>query len=300
MEIEITTPLELSDEESALIDMHSFINVMNVLSTELLILGSMLGSIDALEASRDRVWALLLAFSVTENAAHIATTVDEHEAFIRADIEAALDAHPRMRTHPNVAESLANIDSVFETLHQRSDELLDRLGSPEQWEPIEVESVTSNLKAFFDAVAQNSKGKYHIVYDVTQAGDDAYAVRFDIDAATQSTITMPPVFQDVLRDLAANARKYTDPGGMIEIGIHESDETLRFAVRDTGRGIPADEIESVIGFGERASNVHDKRTKGGGFGLTKAYQVTKEFGGRMWIASEEGEGTTIRIVIPRP
>jgi signal transduction histidine kinase len=300
MEIEITTPLELSDEETALLDMHSFINIMNVLSSELLILGSLLGDIDALQASRDRAWALLLAFSVPENAVHNAQMLDTHEAFIRNDVEAALDSKPHLRSNPEVAESLSNIDSVFETLHERSEEFLDRFDAPDQWVPLEVESVTSNLKSFFDAVAQNSKGKYQIVYDVTQQSDGDYAVQFDIGSASGHTITMPPVFQDVIRDLAANARKYTDPGGMIDIGIYEDDEMLRFAVRDTGRGIPADEIESVVDFGTRATNAHDKRTKGGGFGLTKAYHVTKEFGGRMWIASEEGEGTTIRIAIPRP
>jgi signal transduction histidine kinase len=39
---------------------------------------------------------------------------------------------------------------------------------------------------------------------------------------------------------------------------------------------------------------------GGGFGLTKAFMVTKRFGGRFWIASELGRGTRIRIVIPLP
>lgn len=39
---------------------------------------------------------------------------------------------------------------------------------------------------------------------------------------------------------------------------------------------------------------------GGGFGLTKAFLVTKQFGGRFWIRSEIGAGTRIRIEIPRP
>jgi len=42
------------------------------------------------------------------------------------------------------------------------------------------------------------------------------------------------------------------------------------------------------------------RTMGAGFGLTKAYYVTKQFGGRMWIASRLGVGTRITLIIPRP
>jgi hypothetical protein len=42
------------------------------------------------------------------------------------------------------------------------------------------------------------------------------------------------------------------------------------------------------------------RTMGGGFGLTKAFLTTKQFGGRFWIASAVGVGTRIRIHVPRP
>ncbi|MBM3853807.1 MAG: ATP-binding protein [Verrucomicrobia bacterium] len=105
---------------------------------------------------------------------------------------------------------------------------------------------------------------------------------------------------NVMRDLVANARKYTPPGGHITLAAHESQQELRVLVEDTGRGIPADEITTVVQFGRRARNVGDVRTMGGGFGLTKAVFVTKQFGGRFWIASEVGAGTRIKISVPRP
>jgi signal transduction histidine kinase len=48
---------------------------------------------------------------------------------------------------------------------------------------------------------------------------------------------MPAVFQDVVRDLIANARKYTPPGGKIIAGLYQDDEELRFVVADTGRRV---------------------------------------------------------------
>jgi signal transduction histidine kinase len=69
-------------------------------------------------------------------------------------------------------------------------------------------------------------------------------------------------------------------------------------VEDTGKGIPADEIEQVVNYGTRARNVQDQETKGGGFGLTKAWFVTKQFDGRLWIESEEKIGTTITLQLP--
>ncbi|XFA71814.1 ATP-binding protein [Thermosynechococcaceae cyanobacterium Okahandja] len=71
-------------------------------------------------------------------------------------------------------------------------------------------------------------------------------------------------------------------------------------LHDTGCGIPSSELTKVVGFGQRGSNVQHRRTMGGGFGLTKAFLVTKRFGGRMWIRSQEGVGTRITLQIPLP
>lgn len=84
------------------------------------------------------------------------------------------------------------------------------------------------------------------------------------------------------------------------MGLYQTEQELRYVVEDTGCGIPPDEIEKVAHFGHRASNVSNIRTMGGGFGLTKAFLVTRRFGGRMFIRSGLQRGTRIRIVLPRP
>ncbi|MCA1803493.1 MAG: ATP-binding protein, partial [Rhodothermaceae bacterium] len=109
------------------------------------------------------------------------------------------------------------------------------------------------------------------------------------------------MLKDVMRDLMANARKYTPPGGKIDIGVSMKQNVLRFVIEDSGIGIPQNQIEKVVEFGYRASNVKDTyKTMGGGFGLTKAYFFTKKNDGRLWIESREGLGTKISIEIPVP
>jgi signal transduction histidine kinase len=66
-----------------------------------------------------------------------------------------------------------------------------------------------------------------------------YIVNFSIDSVDGTAIHMPPVLQDVMRDLIANARKYTEPGGEISAGLADNGKELRFVVEDTGRGIPS-------------------------------------------------------------
>lgn len=82
--------------------------------------------------------------------------------------------------------------------------------------------------------------------------------------------------------------------------VRDDGKSLHFMVKDTGQGIPEDELERVTQYGYRASNTNQKRTMGGGFGLTKALYVVSQYGGEMWIDSEVDTGTRVTIVIPRP
>src|SRR5690606_18659171 len=115
------------------------------------------------------------------------------------------------------------------------------------------------------------------------------------------SLTMPVVFKDVMREIITNSRKYTNPGGNIDIKLEMSDHLLRFEVSDSGYGIPESELENVVDYKFRASNViQNKMILGNGFGLTKAYYNTKQLGGRMHIESVLDKGTTVIIEIPIP
>jgi signal transduction histidine kinase len=199
---------------------------------------------------------------------------------------------------PEIEESLSNIKSVLNILEVRSHEILARFEEPDKWIAHKTGELKQNLADVFAAIEKNSKGRYFIVYNIASKSPNDYIVDLNIDSVDGDIIYMPPVLQDVLRDIVANARKYSNPGGRISAGFKDDGQFLKIVVQDEGRGIPEDQITEVVNYGKRASNVGEKETMGGGFGLTKAYFITKQFGGRMWIKSGEGEGTTVRIQIP--
>ena len=122
-------------------------------------------------------------------------------------------------------------------------------------------------------------GRKRAIADATQIGRD-------VNVKEKPRISKTPVSEKP----AANTR-YSF--------LIENEIFLRFVVEDTGIGIPKDELESVVDLGFRASNLNGKKTYGGGFGLTKAYYVTKKYNGRFWIDSEVGKGTKIVIEIPK-
>jgi PAS domain S-box-containing protein len=101
-----------------------------------------------------------------------------------------------------------------------------------------------------------------------------------------------------LTNLLANAVKFSSPGGAVRITSEQRDGEMRFEVRDHGRGIPADKLETIF---ERFTQVDssDARQHGGtGLGLAICRSIVECHGGRIWAHSEPGQGSTFTVVIP--
>ena len=297
-EIEITLPLNLSDKEKGLLDMHSFLNLMNILMGEISIMELSFGSQPGFSA------ALAIASKIKEDLddidkvkLHLGQMKKLKKSILNALYEgfglAGVDT-----SDPEIKQSINNIISVLNILEVRSHEILARFQEPDKWVEHNISKLKQKYVDVFAAIEKNSKGRYFIVYNIASKSPNDYIVDLNIDSVDGDIIFMPPVLQDVLRDIVANARKYSNPGGRISAGLLDDSEYLKIVVKDEGRGIPADQVTDVVNYGKRGSNVEDKVTMGGGFGLTKAYFITKQFGGKMWITSDEGKGTTIRIQIP--
>jgi signal transduction histidine kinase len=301
MEVEITEIPPLAPGERSLIDMHSLLNVVNVLSGELMLVGLHLADDPNLLARSLRL-SQEITRGLTEpaKAFAFASRVADYEQEILEEIVAASAAHPVQAAQLDHRETVDNIRSVFSVLEVRAREVMAQLQAPGQWVSYTIDGLRNDFLAVFAAIEKNSKGRYRIIYNLARQQPNDYYVDFVVESSDRLSLSMPILFKDVVRDLIANARKYTAPGGTINIGLYETATELRFVVQDTGCGIPADEIRTVVGFGRRGSNVAQVRTMGGGFGLTKAFLVAKQFGGRMWIKSELGAGTRITVTLPRP
>ncbi|MBC8401214.1 MAG: ATP-binding protein [Candidatus Marinimicrobia bacterium] len=299
MRVEITSDLNLSPQEETMLDMHSFLNIMNVLNTELYLLGDKIDDEIILLPSLEHCQTIGASLSDRNQALDSARAVDKTKQIICDNINAIIITKPDMRDSAIITTTLENFNSIFDILKVRAREILARLTQGEQWVRYPIDQLTKNFINVFTAIELNSKGCYHIVYNIAAQTANDYLINFNISSVDKSSILIPAVFQDVMRDLIANARKYTPRGGTITAGLQDNGKKIRFVVHDTGKGIPPDEIEQVVQYGQRAKNVLNKKTMGGGFGLTKAYYVTKQLSGRMWIDSVIDSGTKIEIEFPR-
>lgn len=100
-----------------------------------------------------------------------------------------------------------------------------------------------------------------------------------------------------LVNLLSNAVKFSPPDSVVTISVQAADEVL-FCVRDQGRGIPADKLETIFGRFQQV-DTSDSRQKGGtGLGLAICRNIVQQHGGRIWVESSLGKGSTFYFTLP--
>jgi two-component system phosphate regulon sensor histidine kinase PhoR len=103
--------------------------------------------------------------------------------------------------------------------------------------------------------------------------------------------------EQVLVNLIHNAVKFTRPGGEVVLLAESAADGIRFGVKDTGIGIPAEAVSRVF---ERFYRVDKSRSGSGtGLGLSIARHIVEAHQGRIWVDSLEGRGSTFFFTIPK-
>jgi PAS domain S-box-containing protein len=109
----------------------------------------------------------------------------------------------------------------------------------------------------------------------------------------------PDYILQTLTNLIGNAIKFSNPGTTVWLQVSAQGDRVLFQVRDEGRGIPPDKLESIF---ERFHQVDasDSRQKGGtGLGLAICRQIIELHGGKIWAESTLGQGSTFYFTLPR-
>jgi len=115
----------------------------------------------------------------------------------------------------------------------------------------------------------------------------------------------PGRLRQVLTNLVGNALKFTHQG---EIAVevrpdgppHDGVVDVRFSVRDSGIGIAPEKLEDIFGAFEQADGSTTRRYGGTGLGLAISRRLVEMMGGRLWVESEVGRGSTFHFSVPLP
>ena len=105
--------------------------------------------------------------------------------------------------------------------------------------------------------------------------------------------------EETVANFLANAVKYTPEGGRVDLRVEDAGESVLVKVTDTGIGIPAAELPHLFEEFFRASNAKAAERNGTGLGLSIAKEVAQRHGGRVWVESVEGKGSTFYFSLPK-
>jgi signal transduction histidine kinase len=105
-------------------------------------------------------------------------------------------------------------------------------------------------------------------------------------------------FKQILVNLLSNAVKFTPDGGRIDVNARREEDNVVIAVHDTGIGIAAQDQAAVFEEFRQVGRDYTNKQEGTGLGLTLTKKFVELHGGRIWLDSEPGKGSTFTFTIP--
>ncbi len=126
-------------------------------------------------------------------------------------------------------------------------------------------------------------------------------IRFDVHVSSDLPLIRGnnQALEQMIENLVSNAVKYTFSGGRVTLEMSaENQGKVSIEVKDTGIGIPREEKPKLFTEFFRAANAKDVEEVGTGLGLAIVGEIVDQHGGQIKVESEEGIGTTVRVIIP--
>jgi len=127
--------------------------------------------------------------------------------------------------------------------------------------------------------------------------DKAQILTMDVPEDLPNVVGNPARLRQLILNLLGNAVKYSARGGKIVLHAHSEAGQIIFQISDTGPGIPTNDQPYIFDKFYRASNVSSELS-GSGLGLAIVKSIVEHHGGRIWVDSIEGKGSTFTVVLP--
>jgi signal transduction histidine kinase len=105
-------------------------------------------------------------------------------------------------------------------------------------------------------------------------------------------------FSQVVVNLVNNAVKYSPEGKPVEVSIAQQDKMALLQVRDRGKGIAKDQQERIFDTFYRTPDAESSSKRGLGLGLAISKEIVERHGGRIWVESTPGKGSTFFVEVP--
>ncbi len=135
-----------------------------------------------------------------------------------------------------------------------------------------------------------------VVLENLRASIGETGARVTFDESMPRVMFEPVRMQQLLQNLVSNALKYrSEAAPVVHVSAREERGEVVFEVRDNGIGIAPQYQAEIFGIFKR---LHGQEVEGTGIGLATCKRIVEEHGGRIWVESQPGEGSTFRFTVP--
>ena len=119
-----------------------------------------------------------------------------------------------------------------------------------------------------------------------------------VDATLGEIVADERKFKQILLNLLSNAVKFTADGGRVDVNARREDGNAVIAVHDTGIGIATEDQAAVFEEFRQVGRDYTRKQEGTGLGLALTKKFVELHGGRIWVESEPGKGSTFTFTLP--
>ena len=136
------------------------------------------------------------------------------------------------------------------------------------------------------------------VVSVQKSYTDKHELRIVAKGEIPPIMADPDKVDQILTNLVNNAIKYSPEGGTITVTIERRGDALRYTVTDQGMGIPPEHLDKVFDRFHRIDNADTLKAGGTGIGLYLVKHLVEAHGGKIWVESETGKGSSFIFELP--
>jgi signal transduction histidine kinase len=124
------------------------------------------------------------------------------------------------------------------------------------------------------------------------------AVRLQVAGPDATVLADPGRVVQAITNLLGNAIKFSPPDATVWVAAESRRREVLVRVKDQGRGIPPDKLETIFGRFEQVDSSDARDQGGSGLGLAICRSIIEQHGGRIWVESTLGEGSTFSFTLP--
>jgi two-component system sensor histidine kinase/response regulator len=227
---------------------------------------------------------------------HLLTTKDKLFSIVSHDLRSPFAG---LLTLTNIlvenfdAYEKKDLEDSLRLIRDTSDQLHTLIQNLLNWAKLQ----TSSLE--YKPLKLQMKAQVRISTDVLALNSAKKKIQFDAKVTDDSFVTADPdMLRIILHNLLGNAIKFSNNGGIVEIGCEMENNQIITSVRDQGVGMTEAKLKDLFCPGKNISTAGTANETGSGLGLMLCKEMVEKMGGRIVVESTPGKGTTFSFTLP--